>query len=499
MVCKTRYHQNNEFTRKLLEELVPRYDRRLLADMMVECKRVMCDGCKNKARISGGSRILLEFWTIRGAHREPAYFTARFSMPVVQYTPPCFEPLHTMLTYTRHRTVEYIPCYMVNLNRVVLAKILHKGRDPGGACRDVGGGLYNMAVHLKGIPMKLDSANILLGGGTRDRGVEAGRDAIRRCFELCWWCLPPAKAGTAVPAPVQNMIYHTNLAIQNVTRLQKTLLRVVRISGESPRPIEIVRNKPVEYVKVDVALLVDDGRQVTSEFRRDMLWTAGVMQSVSEGDVLGVLIAEDVKRRMPVVVGRIGEPVKEGDLKPLLGVILWRLLRGIGKDSSLTKAGDIGEISGLVSGIVKDNSTETGLFYPYEDWNRSARNIKRSIEGLFPLYVRKNDEVHQLSPAVLSFIASTLPGLLEMREPIHSIVDILRILKTGVRQEEKESAPVLDRTRFQTGCAAEEFPGLFLENLPSIVNGMVYSRMISGCCFSGSGVLGSGRRTGSCR
>ena len=478
MVREPKYHRKNKFIKKLLEEIMPRYDRQLPANMVLECKRVMRDCDENEARLSERSRILLEFWTIKDARREPAYFTAKFSMPVVQYIPSCFKHLHSMLPYTRHGTAEYIPCYLMNLNHVVLVKIPHEGRRPPSTYRDIGDGLFNMVVYQKGRHMELDSANILLGGRTHDRSVAPSQDIIRRCFEMCYWRLPPAKdAGT--PPPSHNLIYHTNQSIHNVIRLQKTILRVIKISKERPRWIEVIKNRSVEYVKADVALLVDDGRSISSEFRKGMMLTADVAQPVREGDVLGVLISEDIKYHRPLVVGRVGDPGKPGDLKPLLGVILWRLLQRIGKDSSMTKGGDINEISNQVSEIIEDNSTDIDLFYPSIAWNHSAQNIKKSIDGLFPLYMLKNDEIHQISPAALSFIISAFPGMLAMRESTSILINLLQIIKTGVKQDAKESAHTLDKTRFQTDGSAQEFLGMFLENLPSIINEMVYSRIFS--------------------
>ena len=486
MVNETKYNPKNKFTRKLLEDIMKRYDGRLLADMVLECKRVMRDYDENEARLSKHSRVRLESWTIKDAHGEPAYFTVKFSMPVVQYIPSYFRLLHAMLRYRWNRSVEYIPCYMMNLNRVALVKIVPKVGCPPDSYRDVGNGIFNRVIYKKGRPMELDSANILLGGKTHDRGIGSSQDIVKRCFELCYWCLPPAK-DSGTPSPIHNLIYHTNHSIHNVIRLQKTLLRVIK-KGSFPRSIEIVKNN-TKYVKADVALLVDDGRTITSEFRKNILLTAGVAQSVCNGDVFSVLISEDVKRRRPLVVGRVGDTVNPGDLKPLLGVIMWRLLQNISGDSSLTRIGNINEISGLVSDMIKDNSTETGLCYPPIAWSCPARSIKRSINEMFPLYVLKNDAVHQISPAVLSFIISTFPGLLEMREPIHTLISLLHILKTGVRQDAKSSVPLQDGAKLQTECSAEKFPGLFLENLPSIVNEMVYSRIFSGGSRSNSEVL----------
>ena len=121
--AKAKYSQSGDVDTKLLEQLIPQYDRRLLSRMIYECKAVIEDaqglGLRSNSR---GIRAKIVPLTIRGAYGETSHYTIDFTSPLIRYVPPEFISLHRTSWYTRTKSVEYLPCYIMNLNRVVLAK-----------------------------------------------------------------------------------------------------------------------------------------------------------------------------------------------------------------------------------------------------------------------------------------------------------------------------------------------------------------------------------------
>ena len=70
--------------------------------------------------------------------------------------------------------------------------------------------------------------------------------------------------------------------VTGIVKLHKTLVRIIGKSGSETIRI-VPGGKAARCVNADVALLVDDGKDLLSE-RRRMLMTEGAASSVAEGD-----------------------------------------------------------------------------------------------------------------------------------------------------------------------------------------------------------------------
>ena len=74
--------------------------------------------------------IQIRPYTIKNNYGECAYYTIKFATPVIQYIPPVFKHLHFRFGNTLYNDVEYVPCYLSNINHVALLKIEQPKNNP---------------------------------------------------------------------------------------------------------------------------------------------------------------------------------------------------------------------------------------------------------------------------------------------------------------------------------------------------------------------------------
>ena len=367
------YNSGRDANTMLLERLIPQYDKGSQVNMIQECSRFLHKAqALDLARASDDKAAsTIVPWTVRGAYHEPSFYTIKFSSPVVQYIPPVFASLHLRRWYSRQRDVEYIPSYLVNLNRVVLSKSYLKRPSPN-TQDTVGDGLFSRLDFVGGMRTTLSSTNLLLPGGAKPQVQRSLQDAIRMCFEHCWW-LPPAPGGWTDASFANNMAYHSSKRVTGIVKLHKTLVRIIGKSRSETIRI-VPGGKAVRCVNADVALLVDDGKDLLSE-RRRMLMTEGAASSVAEGTVMNAVIAvQDIGNpKTSLIMGHATGAMRPGCVQPAVSLSIWQILRRLRIDSGLTFVGETSVITEHVSRMLDNNTAESGVFYPDYIW-RFTRN-----------------------------------------------------------------------------------------------------------------------------
>ena len=298
----------------------------------------------------------------------------------------------------------------MNLNRVVMSKSYLNRLSPN-TQDTIGDGLFSRLDFGGGRRPTLSSTNLLLPGSAKPLVQRSLQDATRMCFEHCWWH-PPAPDGWTDASCVNNMVYHSSERVTGIVKLHKTLVRIIGKSGSET--IRIVPDgRAVRCVNVDVALLVDDGKDLLSE-RRRMLMTEGVSSSVAEGTVMNAVIAvQDIRNpKTSLIIGHATEAMRPGCVQPAVSLSIWQILRGLQIDSGLTFVGETSVITEHVLRILDNNTAESGVFYPDYMWRFTRNDAERQIGDLYPLYVREGSSVYQMPPAVISFLAASGPDVL---------------------------------------------------------------------------------------
>jgi len=467
-----RYKQENNADRRLLEELIPKYDSRLLPNMILECKAVIEDA-KRLGLVSQDDRYpQIRDWTISGAHDEPAYYTTRFSS-TIQYIPSAFAPLHIRFRYTLHNDVEYVPCYIMNANRVALAKFHRSGSQPKMYDEIGTGRLYNLVLD-KGIRMRLSSTNILLPGEAQERALGAGHNVAKACFEHCWWRLPTTESNER-QSTTHDMIYHTWESVKGVIKLHKTLLRVTQISRSDSRSL-LPHGRPIECVRADVVMLVYDGGTIRSE-KRHVLISKRVVGLDLENKIVSATIAIwDKRPKTSIVVGVTEYEV--GNLLPILSLSMWDTMRRAREGDSLTKVGNIDEIADIASGIIEANNGGLDVFHPGFMWRIDRGGIRERIRDLFPVYALEAGTIYHLPPAVIAFLLTSAPDLLRVHDSITAIARMFDLVSPNVKKwgmAARDSLRIPPRN-MESSPPIEQL----LAHVPSIAGEASMSRVLAG-------------------
>ena len=475
---KAEYSQAGDIDTKLLQQVIPEYNQAIRNHMIQDCKAVVEDadkiGLKTQKSGRGVSARIVPL-TIKGAHGEPSHYTIKFAAPVVQYIPPAFAPLHFWCKFTPESVVEYIPCYIMNLNRVALAKFYLKS-DTTGYDR-IGNGLFSRLDPGKGKRVTLSSTNILLPGSAEEHVQDFAQETIRKCFEQCWWHLP-TPSGAEDTSCMHNLVYHSSTRIKGILQMRKTLLRIIKICKPDMRCI-IPGGREIECVRANVTLLVDDGKRIFSE-RRVMFMAKNVSGSVKEGDIMNAIIAtQNIKQpKVSMVVGHADPAITPGDKLPVMGLAIWDIVRHKEANSSLTLVEDIDEIVNRVSNILKDNSLESDVFYPDFAWRFIRSDAKKAVSDIFPLYVREGNLVYHLPPAIMSFLITTAPHMLVRVESVSAIARLFDLVSANTKEWRKNAQTALDAHEFRDMSSSSGLNRL-LSHMPTVAVEVALSKIFS--------------------
>lgn len=468
---KAGYQRNNDATTTLIEKLIPEYKEQLQRDMIQECMAVV-DGAQDVGILSNSSgdhdSPLLKPWTIRNAHSEPAYYTIKFSNPVIYHIPPLLGHLKRRLNIFRGQMAEYVPCYMMNLNRVVLAKFVPPYYD------NVGDGIIGKFVLKAGRRMQLSSANVFMPGASQHEPLSRGSKTVEMYFEHAWWHFP-GTCDVRDTSCLHNLVYHSNNRVKQVVRLRKTLLRVLKIDKRETRNI-LNDGIPVACMRVQVSLLVDNGRALSSE-KRWILMRSSVAEVVKEGHVINAVLAEpDLARpKLCIVMGYVGSPMQITDkaiLSTTVSIAIWTAMRDGGPESSLTKVGSVEETTKRVAETVGNNDGPTKVLEM--PWSLSQGDVKRIIDGFRPMYVRTGEWVYHIPPPIASFVLARQPVLLDSHSVTDSIARMFDLVKPRVKDwKNKAIYSLIVKAKNEPRWS----PDTLLAHVPALAGESIMSRM----------------------
>ena len=473
------YNSGRDADTMLLEKLIPQHDTSTFTNMIQECgsfvRRAQELGLSRSAADGASSMIIP--WTVKGAHLEPSFYTIEFNSPVVRYVPHAFSSLRLRRRYSPRQTVEYIPSYVLNLNRVVLSKS-YLGWNSPNIYDSIGDGLFNRFDFEGGRRLTLSSTNILLPWNSKPRVQRSLHGIIRKCFEHCWWH-PPPPDGWKDMSCVHNMIYHTGKRVDSIIQLRKTLVRIIKMRGSETTNFISGGKDVVKCVSADVALLVDDGENIFSE-RRRMLMTESLSSLVTEGAVINAIIAiQNINNpKVSMIIGHAAESMHQTDMLPVVSLSMWKILQQLSNDSSLTFVADIGTIFDRVSSILENSTVGSGVFYPDFMWRFTRNDAERMVTSLFPLYVRDGSSVYQMPPAAISFLAESAPHMLSKENSVKAILKLLDLVSVDARRWGGYAQSSLEAGA-NIGAPASSWLARFLSGIPAIAAQAALSKMFS--------------------
>lgn len=476
------FNQDPDFDFTLLDKLIPNFDSHYktnLKDRMInDCESIQTRTKRLSITIPSKDRSdsnLIRFFTLLS---RASYFKIKFSVPLIYYVHPAFKFLHEKIPNFNYPGVtEFVPCYLLNLNHVSLSKIGNKG---GSSVNSIGNGLYNKYSHEKsGKYAQFSSTNILLLGGTNENVLE-GKEIIDKCFEYLYWNLPVPK--NMKPSTINNLIYHSSSKIytNNILELNKTLIKIIKIRRKI-ESLTILKTENVKCLYADVVILVDNGYKIFSE-KRIVLLIESVANLFKEGEIFtGLILGQNFSHpHYSIVIGSVGKKIESDDLTHLISIVMQNKLQFLEENSSITYVDKISKLSIDVSEIIKNNFIEDKIFNSsFKSISDFENNVEKSIEKLFPLYIIDDGEIHQLSPAMISFLLSYDLKILNDKKGIFPIIKILKIVKVNSKTWGAAALSQLNISSGRSNPLTGSTQNLLLENLPLLVNMMVYSRIFS--------------------
>jgi len=481
------FNDKQDFDFTLLSTLIPKFDLRYkknLRDRMIkDCTSIQGRIERLSFKLFSENRInsnLIRFLTIRHVDGDAGYFKIKFSMPLIYHIHPTFKYLHkTIHNFNNPGVEEFIPCYLLNFNHVSLSKIGIPSTD-NPTIDSIGNGVYAKFSHENGGKyVQFSSTNILRLGGSNESVLDEAK-IIDICFEYAYWNLPVPR--NMVSSTIRNLIYHSSDRIyeNNVLELNKTLIKIIKIERKF-EILTILKTNNVKCLYADVIILVDDGNKISSEKCKIFL-IENITNYFKEGDIFtGLILRQNFSQPYhSIVIGSVGKKIESNDLTHLLSIVIQNKLQSLEENSSITYVDKLNNLAVNVSEIIENNSVEEGIFdSTFKSISDFENKMNQSIEKLFPLYINDNEAVHQLSPTIISFFLSYYPEMLQKRDKLISIIKILDLISVNSKEWGESARSQLEISNIKSSHLTSTMENLFIENLPILVNMMMYSRVFS--------------------
>ena len=457
---------------KILEDHIPQFDPRLAQKMLIEANVL-------KEQLQ---RFVIETepkpFTIKFLHGETAYWTITFSQPVIQYVPECFRFITKNILYhfSKGKWLEHVPSYIPNINHVTMNTNYNDGNEEFG---NNTGGIFAKYTYDKNIPMTFYSFNILMRWYAVKKYLDdSAHDYIKRCFEMYYWRMPTPQ-NQDDGSCINNLIYASTSKIREIIVLRKTLIKILEIEKRTESRNLLEKNVRGKFAKV--LLLTDDGIKITTQQKRIFLLDH-IADSLKEQDIINAVLAQIGSREKKigtVMIGQIGNIVKPNDLQTLVSLILFKLMQNPENFSSPTKIITTEKLQFETTKTLQNNPI---FFASMFGWGKDLpKKISSAIENLFPLFFEDAGDIYQLSPAVVSFISTIAPKMLQNKKFVLLIAKLFDTLKMNANFWGRSAITKLRMSDNYGEIQGDysTFANTLLNITPRLINRIVYSRVLS--------------------
>lgn len=374
---RAQFKQENNTVKKMLEKLLPKYGSKrrltLQTNAIQECRDIVNNAEKffPRPKSKDGKISQMLPWTIPNLNHEPAYFTITMMMQTIQYIPHEFNLLHRMIPLKNYSSVEYMPCYMLDLNHIALIKLDKSNSDI--ATYGKNAELYQKLIIGPNQYARLSSTGVLRYGSGRIKRLIDAHEYVKKCFNICYWCLPSSK-NTQDSSCIHNLIYHrtNNIMLGGILRIRKTILRIMSVNMSNIRSMRPINSGPnIKYYNAKVMVLADKDGHIVSE-KKNMLVEKNLARTLKQDNIINAIIVEQqtIDPKFSLIIGMTGSVIKQGNISEILGLVLWQSLQNIQPDSSITQAGKIQNISDKLLELFENNSDSDDIFYPNFAWQK---------------------------------------------------------------------------------------------------------------------------------
>lgn len=465
---------NSEFkgygrAESLLERHIPRYDKNLTPNMIQEARTL-------EYQIED---VIIatepKSFTIKDLHGETAYWNLSFTRPVIQYVPECFSAITSNVMYhsLHAQHLEHVPSYIPNINHTTLF-VNYNHNSP--QFSDNTSGLFKIYKHEKHKPMEFLSLNILQPQhSTPHLPDEETQKTIKRSFEYCYWKFPTRSFQD--DSYIHNLLYATTNKVLWVLSLTKTLVKVAKIDSRGDSIHLVGREQSAKHAKI--MRLCDEGSKLFAENCNAFLLKE-VADDMEEGDIINAVMVTDYRRKIPIVIGKIGNVLRPDELDQVVSIVLAKTLQSISHGSGPMRASSHSDLESRISQFLRTNYR---MFDDVFWWDKNLpEKVSKSMDRLFPLFLEIDGDIHQLSTAIMTFLATsseiTTLGNRDLLGTIVRFFDAMGIgsnlNETGVRRKLRNSYEYEDLQKAIPTIAND-----LLCASPNLVNRIVCSRILS--------------------
>lgn len=466
--------QDQFVEKKILEELMPEFDKFMTRKMMVN-SIYMRDDMEMFAPSPGDFDIQIR------SIKDQSCFRIRFTLPVLLLFHISTNYLREVHGYYRNQNftfpIGFLPAYNCNMNHLTLLRSYEKTFQWFTTSRSNQDEDYFCKIfsNEKGEKMEQSSLNFLLQNNSIAGVVSRDdSDLIKKCFEFLYW-RPPLEDFRYRYSTIHNFVYHSTSRIFSTHRIYKTLIKIQDI-GNKRYPFG--NPKKFDYVEAKVLIMCQNEKDMF--FKSANLWIAEPDASrLKPDDIVNCVLDKPVLPRasnVPLTIhGIVGPVIESVELTSPISCIIWKNLHKIDQDMKICELGTLDQIKDQVLNFVKQNPKVFG-----EEWQKNF-NVKylESLKKFHPIVLESEGLVYHIPPPLLSFILARKINILGSKNDLITFLKFVDLINPRNRSKIKS---ILRRSSLgeavQTGSCGESW-GLLLKELPRVVNRIVYSRVFS--------------------
>ena len=467
---------------ELLNDLIPQFDEKnktKLARYILLTSKDLNDLTEKFAPCPNADKTQTE-WAGDGA-----CFRLRFGLPVLLLFH--MSTRHSKQIHGYFRPAEknftvlagFIPAYNCNLNHLTLLKThtLENTRYwPRLNIDEESDFICKKFINTHGEKMVQSSLNFMLQNDSKPENVSCDTsNAVEKCFRYFYWRPPPL---TVQYSSIHDMIYNSYTRVYSYHRIYKTIAKVAEIK-ERRDTFETGRYK-IDFSPGQIFMLAHDRHGVCTA-KRGVVFAEPDRSHVREGDLISCIIDSPVfpKPANPprlIVSGLVKPPIPSTDLRPLIGLAIWKITQRVDKRQKLCSIGSKEEIRRSVLAILKGNQ----LIFPSEWIADFESAFQSSLGEMFPLVFEYGGSIVHIPPPMMSYVLSKPSCILNDK---HELANLAKLVDLAVTPDGRCVRPMKLRSskiglRVQTGPYKEHWSSLILD-MPRIVTGIYYSRIFA--------------------
>ena len=465
----------------LLNDLIPQFDEKnktKLAEHILLTSKDLNDLTEKLAPCPDADKTQVK-WVEDGA-----CFRLRFSLPVLLLFH--MSTRHNKQTHGYFRPTEknftvpagFIPAYNCNLNHLTLLKThtlentkywpsLNRDEESEFVCKKF--------ISTHGEKMVQSSLNFMLQNDSKHENVSCNAsNIVEKCFRYFYW---RPQSLTAQHSTIHDMIYNSFTRVYSYHKIYKTIAKVAEIKE---RRDTFSNGRKIDFSPGQIFMLVHDRHGICTT-KRGVVFAEPDRSDMQEGDLINCIIDSPVfpkplKPPQLIVSGLVKPPISPTDLKPIIGLAIWRITQRIDKRQKLCNIGSKTEVKRSVLAILKNNQ----IIFPSK-WVTDFDNIfQSSLDEMFPLVFEDEDNIVHIPPPMMSYVLSKPSRILDDK---HELANLAKLIDLAVAPDGRCVRPMKLRSskiglKVQAGLYKEHWKSLILD-IPRIVTGIYYSRIFA--------------------